>query len=247
MQLIISASPKKITRILGLVVLFLILASSAGLFSQYVLGYGRLLGLIPLFNFDREQSIATWYSSVMLLFCSILLAAIAFAKKTAGKHYVVHWSVLSFIFLYLSIDEAVSIHELSVEPMRSTLNASGFLYYTWVVLGAAFVLILLLAYWRFLLALPAKTRNLFLLAGTIYIGGVIGMELIGGYYYSPDLVTQSLPYAFAAMVEESLEMMGIVLFIYALLSYMKSHVVKQVVICLGNETSQDLLIGSNSH
>ena len=47
-----------------------------------------------------------------------------------------------------------------------------------------FVLIVGLAYARFLFELPAKTRNLFLIAATLYVEGALGIEMVGGYYSS---------------------------------------------------------------
>lgn len=237
MQLTISISPKKIAQVLTVVVIFLVLASVAGQYSRYVLERGQVFGLVQLFNVDEEQNIPTWYSSCALLLCSALLAAIAGSKKIAAHRYAGHWRALSLIFLYLSIDEAASIHEKSVEPLRSSLNTGGFLHFSWVILGFAFVVIVLLAYWRFLLSLPSKTKRLFFIAGGIYLSGTLGMELIGGYY--ADLYGENnLTYALITHVEELLEMMGIVLFIYTLLSYMRSQ---DLIIRIGKEYSRSLV------
>jgi len=79
-----------------------------------------------------------------------------------------------------------------------------------------------LAYLKFLLHLPRKTRDLFLLAGSIYVGGALGMEMVCGYY--ADAVGQrNLIYGLMASVEEILEMVGVIVFIYALLSYIGSY------------------------
>ncbi len=48
------------------------------------------------------------------------------------------------------------------------------------------------------------------------------MEMVGGYY--ADAVTQrNLIYGLMVCVEEILEMVGVIVFIYALLSYIGSH------------------------
>ena len=48
------------------------------------------------------------------------------------------------------------------------------------------------------------------------------MELVGGYYV--ELYSQeSMMYAIAATIEEFLEMLGILVFVYALLSYIDSY------------------------
>ena len=229
----LAISPRRVTRVLTLVVLCLTFASIAAQFSLYYLGYDDPFEFVSLFDVDSESNIPTWYASSTLLLCSILLASIAYAKKIDSDRYFLHWGGLSIIFLFLSMDEAASIHELAIEPLRSALNAGGFLYYTWVVPGAAFVLIFVLVYLRFLADLPVKTRRLFLVAGIVYVGGALGVELVGGRY--ADLYgEENFMYALIVTVEEFLEMAGVVVFIFALLSYMSSHL-KDVQIHVGNK------------
>jgi len=237
-------SPKRATLILGLVVLFLAFASIvSSLVWDFQCHRGNLYTghFVNLFVLDAEGNIPTFFSASTLLLCSALLAIIAFAKKKEDAPYRLHWKALSVIFLFLSLDEASGLHEMTIKPLRSLLNAGGFLHFTWVILGAVFVLIFVLAYLRFLADLPRKTRNLFLVAGVLFVGGALGMEMIGGYYYKmmkeyyygllygPTLNISRfcnirLKYQMIATVEELLEMLGIVVFIYALMSYINFNV-----------------------
>lgn len=102
-------------------------------------------------------------------------------------------------------------------PLGTALNTSGIFYYAWVIPGAIALIIFLIAFAKFINYLPVKTRKLFLIAGSCYVGDV-GIELIGGYY--ADLYTpHNMGYALITTIEETLEMLGIAVFIYALLSY----------------------------
>jgi uncharacterized membrane protein len=224
-ELEVHLSPRRTVRFLFLVVLGLALASLFTKFTVYFLPDYPLRDFFARrFNVDAEQTIPALYSASALLFCSILLAVIAYAKKVAGERYVRPWGALSIIFLYLSLDEAAMIHERMIGPLRSALNTSGFLYFPWVIPGAIFVLICLLAFLPFLTHLPAKTRRLFLIAGTIFVGGAICIEIFGAPYWELyGNEPKNMTYAMIATVEEFLEMLGIVVFIYALLSYMSSY------------------------
>ena len=71
--------------------------------------------------------------------------------------------------------------------------------------------------------LPPATRRLFVLAAILYIGGAIGIEMIGGQHASL-YGEQNLEYAIITALEELLEMLGTVVFIYGLLSYMKRYI-----------------------
>jgi hypothetical protein len=216
-------SSSKSIRFLLLLVLCLILASLFGQFSWYYLPDYPLRGTFALlFNVDGEQNFPTLYSWSALLLCSILLAIIAYAKKVAGERYVRHWKTLAIIFLYLFLDEALSLHEKTVKPLQAALQTSGFFNFAWVIPGSILVLICLLSFRQFLAHLPVKTRSLFLIAGAIYVGGALGMEMVGGYY-ADFYGLQNMMFAILTTIEEFLEMLGIVVFIYALLSYINTY------------------------
>ena len=171
------------------------------------------------FNFDQEANLPSLYSTLTLGFCSYLLAVIAtYKRKNRGK-YVKHWKGLSLIFLFLAIDEACSIHELLIPILRGVINAEGVLYFPWVIPGFCLVIVFLVVFRKFILALPDKTKTKFLSAGTIYILGALGMELVGGYI--ADNYGYSTIYGIASSIEELLEMFGIVIFINALLTYLQ--------------------------
>ncbi|MBD1945464.1 hypothetical protein H6F50_24465 [Coleofasciculus sp. FACHB-712] len=137
-------SPKKARKFLIFAVIGFIFASLASQLTRHFLyqqGY-KLLWLnkvVELFNVDREKNFPALFSASLLLLCAILLAVITYAKKTESDRYTFHWGVLSVLFLFLSADEWLSFHEKTIEPLRDTFKATGFLYYTWVIFGIAFV------------------------------------------------------------------------------------------------------------
>ena len=180
MNLVIS--PKRVTQILTSVVLCLTLASLAVLFLLFSPSHYGLIPVAGFFYLPHEANLPTWYASSTLLLSAFLLAIIAFAKKKEGTPFVIHWTALSFIFLCLSFDEAFEVHERWIKPLRAYFNASGFFDSAWVIPGIAFVLIFALVYLRFLMGLPVKFRRLFLIAGALFVGGAIGVEMVGEYF-----------------------------------------------------------------
>ena len=227
-HLTLVISPKKLALVLTLVVLSLILAHVAVQYMKFFQGHDVQLGFLHQLNLDEENNLPTWYSSSALLLSAILLAVIGLANKREGNPYTLEWLGLAAIFLYLSLDEAASLHETmdarTVALLGPMLEAAGyfhgFLYDSWVIIGAMFVLIVALAYLRFLTALPVKTRSLFLIAGTLYVGGALGIETLGSRYLY--LYGQNFSYIMFVAVEEGLEMLGIVVFLYALISHLGS-------------------------
>ncbi len=222
-QLKVYLSATKTLKFLLGVVLFFALVS---LFANYNVYYlpdfpGRDIFRI-LFDLNSEDNIPTIYSGAALLFCSILTETVFQAHKLAKNKDFWSWRGLSIVFAGLSLDELIGFHERLTTPLQNTFNTSGFFYYAWVIVGAIFVLGFLLVFGRFITTLPRKTRRLFLIAGTIYVVGAIATELVGGYYEY--YYTQSnMVYAFITTIEEVLEMVGIIIFIYGLLLYINTN------------------------
>ena len=196
----------------------LLCANILGIVSRFYFDLDDIFGLIPLFDFDSEYNIPTLYSSFALIFCSILLAFIASTQKKQNSSYY-PWIGLSIIFLYLSVDEIASIHERLGALLRESLSTSGLLYDTWVIPYGVLLAVFVIAYFRFLMSLAKRIRNLFVISGTTFVIGAIGFELLSGG--QNDLSgTKNLALSFFYTCEEFLEMLGIVIFIYALLMYL---------------------------
>jgi hypothetical protein len=241
---------KTIVRFLIVAVLLITLAGLAARFALYMWGDKAFLDPLELLDVGEEQSIPTWFESMMFMLCSILLAVVAVTKRQRGERYGLHWGVLSIIFLYLSLDEVATIHEALGAALERLLRhttgfeAGGAISYFWVVPGIAFVLVVALAYVRFLLHLPRTTRRLFLFAGAVFVLGALGVEMLTAEVMSAsgpiadwivstsgDMVDRGTANAVPTILkglqtsgEEMLEMLGLAAFIYALLAYMRSYV-----------------------
>lgn len=224
MDVAITVSAKRCAAALGLVVVALVAASLGASFLSFVPIEDPFLrevkdSVVRLAWVDGEANIPAWYSASLLLLCSLLLAAIAVAQKSRRGGHVVHWLVLSLIFVFLSLDETAQLHELAIAPLRDMFGAKGVLYYGWIIPAGLCVVLFVVAYLGFLAKLPARTRRLLLVAGATFVGGAIGVEAVSGMHASL-YGEQDLTYHLIVTLEELLEMAGIVVFIYALLDYM---------------------------
>jgi hypothetical protein len=220
----ISLNPPSIIRVLSTVAFLLVLASIAGQLSRFLLGQGHVFGFVNLFNLDAEMNIPTFFSALLLLIAALLLALISLLKGKPKDPDLSKWTILSFGFLFMAFDEAFQVHEGLDFPVRRLLGDGdlGIFYFAWVIPGLALALILSLYFLKFLWRLPRKTMRTFLIAASLYLGGCIGFELIGGRYvelYGFD----NLTYTLIATLEESLEMAGVIVFIKALLEYIADN------------------------
>src|SRR5262245_53620487 len=107
----ITLSLPTLKRILFMLMGFVVSAGLAAEVALSVFGLRKDEGWVPIFSLSYEQNVPTWYSSALLLVCSMLLALCATYARKKGAGYVRHWWLLAIAFLYISVDETVSIHE----------------------------------------------------------------------------------------------------------------------------------------
>ena len=213
--------PKVVFKKLFCLIVILLFLNILGLISKFYFGHDHVYGLVSLFDFDTEQNIPTFYSATAILCSSLLLFFITFTHKSNGCRYL-GWMGLAVIFLFLSIDEISSIHERLTKLVRAFLDTSGLLFSAWVIPYGLVVIIFVAAYLRFLIRLPKNIMFLFVLSGMIFVLGAIGLELLEGNHYEL-YGSADVTFAVFYTIEEFMEMLGIALFIYTLLSYIESE------------------------
>lgn len=213
-----------VTRALTVVAAMLVVIHLSWQLFTYWTGHDYVFGLIRLFHLNQEYNVPSLFSALLLLTAAALLAHIWRHERQRGARDAAKWTVLAVGFLYMAIDEFSAIHELLIFPGRELLGnrSFGLFYYAWVIPAIAIVLVLAWYFLGFLLRLPAKTRLGFIIGGMLYIGGAIGMELLGGRHHEL-YGKQNLTYFTYITIEESLEMAGVIVFIHALLQYIDKY------------------------
>jgi hypothetical protein len=228
----IVVTPMKITLYLLGIVAILLLANFVVIYIRFVLGLQ--FEFIKTFYFNSEANIPSFYSASAILFSAILLFLIGNLGSEREKGQSTSWKLLGYIFTFLAIDEFVSIHENLTGMIRNLIGnvGNGYLHYAWIipyvaVFGSVFVYLL-----RFFFRLPAATKCKFMMAGILFIGGAVGMEMLSGRYEYLHGREGDLNYAMLVTAEELIEMVGIIVFIYALLKY-----------CVENATTNRIRLG----
>jgi hypothetical protein len=163
--------------------------------------------LVELFSLSFESNVPTWYSSSLLFTCALALLAIARTARTHRRH----WAGLAAGFFYMSLDEAIELHE----HLGGLFGTGGALYFDWVIPAAIIVAGVAALYVPFLRDLPPHRRRAFVLAGLLYVGGAVAMELPLGWWTERAGV-ENATYALIDWVEETLEIAGASLFLVAL-------------------------------
>lgn len=161
-----------------------------------------------LWSLSYEDNLPSWYASVLPLMCAGLLATIAVGEAVDRRH----WQLLALGFVYISIDEALSLHEM----LGALFDTRGVLHFGWVIPAAAIVLVVGLIYLGFLRRLDRPTARRFVLAGALYVTGAVLFELPLGWWTERH-GDDTLGYALIDWCEETLEFTGLTLFAVTLL------------------------------
>jgi len=210
-----------VQRVIALQIIVALVLGGLSLTAAYFLfmtEHRWVFGLVPQFYADDEGNIPNWYSAQLILLNSGLLAIIAFMKRGTEDRFFRFWALLSFIFMFLSIDELTSIHGMFEAPVKMVLPTSGLLYSAWVIPYAAFAGIVGILSLLFLKNLPRRYAVHFMLAGALYVSSTIGMEMIEGPIHEM-YGTENITIGILASIEETLEMLSMTFFCYSILSY----------------------------
>jgi len=222
-SLFINVKKSLIVLILSLIAGSLLIFSILGQLLLQSTSPRHIQGIINFFNLAAEGNLPTYYSSFLLLFSALLLFVIIIKEKSDKSPDVPYWVILTIGFLYLSLDEMLTLHESFSLFVREVTNYSGQGVFRspWVIAGTIIVVLLILVFIRFLIHLKPKTRFVFLLAGFLYFGGAIGFEIIENIY--AEMHGHNLVYSMMQNVEEGMEMAGTIVFISGMLDFISEN------------------------
>ena len=233
-------SPRRVTKFLLSIIGLLFLGNIFERAITYWLNTKYNFDISPeYFHFDKESNFPSLYSGLALGFSSLLLAIVATFERATATKYAKDWKLLSFIFLYLAIDEVCQIHE-QFNSLQKVIKAEGFLSFPWIIPASLLVIVFLIKFRKFIFSLPAKIKTLFILAGTVYVLGAIGVEIVGGYL-ADSYGLESIYYLIVSITEELMEMFGVVIFINALLIYIKTKFSKLNIALYFQDSRKKLL------
>lgn len=198
--------------ILNIISYFLLLRFPEGIEKNIYLIY-----FDELFNLNLESNIPTFFSVFLTLIASVLAFIIAKIKKEKS----IGWFFVSFLFLFLAVDDLAQIHE-RVNNIIASYELNGFFSgYGWVSIYIIFLLLIIIFGIKFILSLPEKIKILFFIAIVIIIGALL-FEIVGGMCVDDQsLGYNSIIYKISTTLEEFLEMVAMIVFVKIFLDYIQ--------------------------
>ncbi|MBE9109957.1 hypothetical protein IQ273_11110 [Nodosilinea sp. LEGE 07298] len=165
----------------------------------------------------QEANLPSYISALNLLFAAGLCLLVALHESSLKKRMHRYWLGLSIGMLIMSVDEAAQIHEGIIGVLLENYlgRGTGVLYYRWYLAYIPIVIAIGYLYLPFLKRLPLRYSSRLILAGLVFLGGAIGVEMLESV-----LVYAGINTAISILFEETFEMLGIVIFIHTVLLYL---------------------------
>ena len=176
---------------------------------------------IWVLDLDFEESFYTWFSTVMLSAAAFICFFLSLKDHGQTKNVKTQWRILGSLFFLLSADEMLSFHERISGMLSTSFTTSGMFEFAWVIPALIIIPIFLFLFFPFIRHLHTHISYTIIIAGAIFVFGAVGMEMIAGIFISEnnsqDDVFTSPMYRFLVNIEEGLEVLGVIVFIKALL------------------------------
>ncbi|MDW6020850.1 hypothetical protein SAZ10_03640 [Mesorhizobium sp. BAC0120] len=198
--------------------LALLCASIAQDVRLYVGPEPDLSAKIWMLDVDFERSAFTWVSIISLFVAAVLLFLGAEHAAARRDRFRWHWYALAALFLLASFDEFAGLHEKLSAVLAARMSHSGVLYFAWAAPAGILALIGLASFIPFIRSFPTRLALLMVLSAGLFLGGAVGLEMIGGKIAEVEGV-KSLHYRMETNAEEGMELAGTLLFIYVLLAF----------------------------
>ena len=213
----ITLNSRNIVILLSTITILLVVAHLVTIAMPYIFEgfeHGLVRLLFSLFFLDGEGNLPAIFSTWLFLLNAVIFLIVWKAACLSGDSHKI-WLFLSSVFVFLALDESISIHERLINPLRQALGATGIFYYAWIIpYGVGVVLLAIVAipvFWR----MQKRIRFWFGLSAATYLVATIGLEMISGKYLVMMNEQKDIVWIFMVTLEESLEMVGLIILVYA--------------------------------
>lgn len=182
--------------------------------------HGRVFEISNRVDFDDEASLPTWVSQFILLSIGLLSFLAAYLQTVKGSRII--WGIIGAIGVSLSIDEVAALHELLLQTVhlavfseaRPTVSSNA-----WFVLLPFIVVIGLLLLVQAIKHIPRAVLMIMIVGSFIYMSGAIFIDVLTNASNANNFYEKGILVA----VEESFEMIGSTIILYAVISYIESN------------------------
>lgn len=219
----LQLSTKTIVKSLSVLAGLLAILHIISLVADHQFGNRITSVMVEKFSMENEGNFPTYFSAFILFFAAVLFGIISKGLRLSKKPEWQYWSGLSLIFVFLSLDEAIQIHEkLDTDLIWSSFETYDLLAWPWVILYGALAMLIMIVYFKFWWDMPIKYRLSFGLAALLYVGSALGFEMLEAREYTTN-GGETLRYVVLTSVEECCEIIAIIFVISTNFKYITHY------------------------
>jgi len=222
-------TPERLLRVLVVVTVLVTIGYLVAFVAVHLFDANPRGRAVRLLSMASERNIPTWFHSVLIFSNGLLMGLLAWDKRRFHEYGVAYWAGLAVVFMFLSLDEMSSIHEMTHHTARNLIHAMGVtweLKFAWVLVYLPLTMLLAAVYLRFLLRIEREMAAMFVVSGALYVGATVGLETLGGQYlggYLSDGEPVEAIYDLIGTAEETVESIAMVLLFWSLTRYAARH------------------------
>lgn len=139
-------------------------------------GHDQVLGLAALFDLNQEAAVPTFFAVAALGAAALTAAAVTGA--TPQLRLKVGWMFAALCLAFMAIDEGVGLHDRLAIPLQQRLGTTDFLFIGWLPVYIALVVLAGMVFVPLARALPRRTAVRLVVAGAVFLGCAMGIEMI---------------------------------------------------------------------
>lgn len=179
---------------------------------------------------DDEASLPTWFSQVLFALIAVAAALAVMLEKLRIKR--VLWAVISFIGLFLSIDEVAGIHEQALQTIHVLFfqdSGATILDNAWFIVMPFVLLAIFLLGKQMIKHFPLRLITVAGAGLTVFLVGAVGVDVFTQGLNISDLSLEFMQQGLFVALEEGLELTGVIIVLYSIMEYIEQHYHKQVI------------------
>lgn len=191
----------------ALVVLALLLSCAYVVVRWQAIASGVRGPLYDALDLDGEGNLPTYFSAA----CLARVAIHAWRLRAREAEDARRWMALALVFVWLSMDEALALHE-RVAARALVWTREGGVSPLLVWAGGAVLCVSLAAYFLpFVTQMPRALRRATIACAVVYVGGALGVETLG-HAWARVHGWDNHAYTALVTIEETAEMLGAIAF-----------------------------------
>ncbi|MFC3124925.1 hypothetical protein ACFOD4_07630 [Pseudoroseomonas globiformis] len=138
----------------------------------------RESSLSKVLNMLEETSVPTVVATGSLLAAAAAAGLVALSARQQRDGLWRSWAFVTACLVFLAVDEGAALHDRLTFPLQDMMDLGGIFYIGWVLPYLLLCVVCGVLCLKLAFALPRRTLLRFIVAGSVFVGAALGLEMI---------------------------------------------------------------------